>query len=140
MTISYNLLTCLPDNYRDIETYLGLQNIYIIPLGLKEDEYRHQINRLYQDEAVDACLIAVSADKTNPFRTLDLVQKSNKDVPIVIIVDTQEEVLQAYAKGVDFATVTISGINRRSTGGFSVVLMKLMIRSSAPALENTFLK
>ena len=105
MTISYNLLTCLPDNYRDIETYLGLQNIYIIPLGMNEEEYRSQINRLYQDEAVDACLVAISADKADRFRTLDLVQKSNKDVPIVIIVDTQEEVLQAYAKGVDFATV-----------------------------------
>ena len=38
------------------------------------------------------------------------------------------------------AVSAISGISRRSTGGFSVVFMKLTIRSRAPALENTFLK
>lgn len=132
MTTSYNLLTCLPDNYKDIETYLGLQNIYVVPLGLDEEAYHKQINRLYQDEAIDACLLAVSPNVDNRFKTLDLVQKINKNLPVVIIVNNQEEILQAYAKGVDYATA-----RPVDPEIFSCYLTALLKRIRAPRVQIT---
>lgn len=132
MNITYNLLVGLPESFRDIRIYLETRGLLTIDLGQDESSYKGLIDRLLVESEVDACLLAPMPGKPDPFYLIKEVQRHTKHLPIVFIADKPEDVLSAYALGVDYCTA-----RPIDPEIFSCYLAALLRRIRAPRLQVT---
>lgn len=132
MNITYNLLVGLPESFRDIQTYLETRGLFAIPLGEDETEYKGLIDRLLVESAVDACLLAPMPGDSDPFRLIKTLQQYTKHLPIVFLADKPEDILPAYALGVDYCTA-----RPVDPEIFTCYLAALLHRIRAPRLQVT---